>query len=118
MALAAHLLKRAGHGGHGAFGLGAQIRDGVKSVGKQEACKEDPTWPYQINKFDDKPPEEAYKQGKRHQAIRYLRLTQALSQLKGCLADGLSVRLRVRGLRELREPGGRRYRQGADAEGT
>lgn len=67
---------------------GAQIRDGVKSVGKQGACKEDPTWPYQINKFDDKPPEEAYKQGKRHQAIRYLRLTQALSQLKGCLADG------------------------------
>jgi C1A family cysteine protease len=67
---------------------GARIRDGVKSVAKQGACKEDPTWPYQINKFDDKPQEEAYKEAKRHQAIRYLRLTQALSQLKGCLAEG------------------------------
>jgi C1A family cysteine protease len=34
---------------------GARIRDGVKSVAKQGACKEDPRWPYQINKFDDKP---------------------------------------------------------------
>jgi C1A family cysteine protease len=67
---------------------GAQIRDGVKSVNKQGACKEDPTWPYQINKFDDKPPQAAYDEGEEHQAIRYLRLTQALSQFKGCLAQG------------------------------
>jgi C1A family cysteine protease len=67
---------------------GAQIRDGVKAVAKQGGPKEDPTWPYDIQKFDKKPPDKAYNEGKRHQAIRYLRLTQALSQLKGCLAEG------------------------------
>jgi C1A family cysteine protease len=67
---------------------GAQIRDGVKSVANQGACKEDPTWPYKIAKFDDKPSADAYKEGKKHQAVQYLRVTQALSQLKGCLASG------------------------------
>lgn len=67
---------------------GAQIRDGIKTVAKQGACREEPTWPYKIGKFDDKPPKPAYAEGKEHQAIRYLRLTQALSQLKGCLASG------------------------------
>jgi C1A family cysteine protease len=66
---------------------GARIRDGVKSVAKQ-GLQGGSDVAYKSNKFDDKPPEEAYKQAKRHQAIRYLRLTQALSQLKGCLAEG------------------------------
>jgi C1A family cysteine protease len=67
---------------------GAQIRDGIKTVAKHGACRENPTWPYKIGKFDAKPPKPAYAEGKRHQAIRYLRLNQALSQLKGCLASG------------------------------
>jgi C1A family cysteine protease len=67
---------------------GAQIRDGVKAVAKQGACKEEPTWPYDIKKFTDKPRKAAYDEAEEHQAIRYLRLTQALSQFKGCLASG------------------------------
>jgi C1A family cysteine protease len=67
---------------------GAQIRDGIKTVAKQGACKEEPTWPYKIARFDDKPPKKAYEEGKKYQAISYLRLSQALSQLKGCLAEG------------------------------
>ena len=60
----------------------------MKSVVKQGACKEDPTWPYRIDKFTKKPTKAAYDEGEKHQAIRYLRVTQALSQLKGCLASG------------------------------
>jgi C1A family cysteine protease len=67
---------------------GAQIRDGIKSVAKQGACRERPTWPYKIGKFADKPPRAAYQEAKKYQAIRYLRLTQVLGQLKGCLAAG------------------------------
>ena len=66
---------------------GAQLRDGVKSVVKQGGPKET-TWPYKIARFADKPSKAAYDEGKRHQAIQYLRLTQALSQFKGCLASG------------------------------
>jgi C1A family cysteine protease len=67
---------------------GAEIRDGIKSVAKEGACRENPTWPYKIGKFANEPPKGAYTEARKHQAIRYLRVTQTLSQLKGCLASG------------------------------
>jgi C1A family cysteine protease len=66
---------------------GAAIRDGVKSVSKRGACKET-SWPYDIGQFRDKPGRGCYAEGKKHQAIRYLRVNQSLGQLKGCLAEG------------------------------
>lgn len=66
---------------------GAMIRDGIKTVAKQGACKED-TWPYDIGRFRNKPSSRCYTEAEKHQAILYLRLTQTLSQLKGCLAEG------------------------------
>lgn len=66
---------------------GAMIRDGIKSVAKRGACKEK-TWPYKIGRFRKKPNRGAYAEAKRHQALRYERLTPALGQLKGCLAEG------------------------------
>jgi C1A family cysteine protease len=66
---------------------GAQIRDGVRSLVKQGAPPES-LWPYDIDDFQDKPPDSVYEEAKKHQAVRYQRLTQTLSQLKGCLAEG------------------------------
>jgi C1A family cysteine protease len=66
---------------------GATIRDGVKTVAKQGACDE-AKWPYRIEDFREKPSRPCYAEGKKNQAIQYLRLAQALSQLKGCLAEG------------------------------
>jgi C1A family cysteine protease len=66
---------------------GAQIRDGVKSVNQQGAPPET-DWPYDINNFAEKPPQNAYADATKHEAILYQRLTQTLGQLKGCLASG------------------------------
>lgn len=66
---------------------GAMIRDGVKSVAKRGAPKEG-TWPYEIERFRDKPHKAAYTEGKKHQAILYMRVNQTLGQMKGCLAEG------------------------------
>lgn len=66
---------------------GAQIRDGVKSVNQQGAPPET-DWPYDISKFAEKPPQNAYADATKHEAILYQRLTQTLGQLKGCLASG------------------------------
>ena len=63
------------------------IRDGIKSVSKQGAPHE-PPWPYDIAKFRPKPSPAAYRDGKKHPAILYQRLSQTLDQLKGCLAAG------------------------------
>ena len=66
---------------------GAQIRDGVKSVNQQGAPPET-GWQYDIAKFRDKPPKNAYDEAAKHPSTLYQRLTQTLDQLKGCLASG------------------------------
>jgi C1A family cysteine protease len=66
---------------------GAQIRDGVKTLVRQGVCPE-PEWPYDIEKFADKPPKACYTDGLTHQATSYERVPQTLEELKGCLAEG------------------------------
>jgi len=66
---------------------GAQIRDGIKSGGKQGDCPE-PEWPYVIAKFRTEPPARCYRDAVTHAAVLYQRLTPIANQLKGCLASG------------------------------
>jgi C1A family cysteine protease len=66
---------------------GAQIRDGIKSVSKQGACPES-EWPYDIQKFEDKPTAKCFQDAAEHKIKLYQRLTPNLTQLQGCLASG------------------------------
>jgi C1A family cysteine protease len=67
---------------------GAQIRDGVKSVANIGVCPET-EWPYNINKFADKPTPKCDTDAKKCQAVGYQRLDSSdLNQLKGCIASG------------------------------
>jgi C1A family cysteine protease len=67
---------------------GAQIRDGVKSVANLGVCPET-EWPYDINKFTNKPTPKCYTDAKKCEAVGYQRLDSSnLNQLKGCIASG------------------------------
>ena len=66
---------------------GAQIRDGVKSTATVGACTE-PTWPYDIAAFAQKPPARAYAEGTEYRIKQYQRVARDLNQLRGCLASG------------------------------
>jgi C1A family cysteine protease len=66
---------------------GAMIRDGMKSVAKVGVCTE-VTWPYDIPKFTEKPPRNAYTEAKKHQALVYRRVLGNLHQMQGCIAQG------------------------------
>jgi C1A family cysteine protease len=66
---------------------GAQIRDGIKSVGKQGACPE-AEWPYDISKFTDQPSQQCYTDALNHRAVAYQRVARTLQQMQGCLAAG------------------------------
>ena len=66
---------------------GAMIRDGIKSVNKLGAPPED-LWPYDIAKFQKKPPQGAYDEGLKNQVLLYRRITRDLTQMKACLATG------------------------------
>jgi C1A family cysteine protease len=66
---------------------GAQIRDGIKSVGTQGDCPER-EWPYNINKFAVAPTKKCYTDALKYKAIQYMRVTQSLTLMQGCLAEG------------------------------
>jgi C1A family cysteine protease len=66
---------------------GAMIRDGIKSVAKLGVCDE-PTWPYDITRFTDQPPKQAYRDASKHQATVYRRVLGAVHQMQGRLASG------------------------------
>ena len=66
---------------------GAQIRDGIKCVGKIGACPET-EWAYDIAKFAQRPPAAAFQDANVGKALQYQRVPQVLSQMKGCLASG------------------------------
>jgi C1A family cysteine protease len=80
---------------------GARIRDGIRTVSKFGVCDEkewlysDTGHPEQENgpfasgaPAAKKPPAKAYHDAMKFQVTSYMRLSQTLSQLKGCLADG------------------------------
>jgi len=67
---------------------GAMIRDGIKSISKAGVCPETPDWPYDITKFAQKPPAQAFSDALHHKAVSYQRLVNTLTQMKGCLASG------------------------------
>jgi C1A family cysteine protease len=67
---------------------GAQVRDGIKSVATLGAPPET-DWPYDIQKFTQKPPANAYSDAKQDLVSTYSRVAQNnLTQMQGCLAEG------------------------------
>jgi C1A family cysteine protease len=66
---------------------GAQIRDGIKSVGSIGAPPET-DWPYDIKEFAVKPPAKAFTDAPLDKAVQYQSVAQVLGQMKGCLASG------------------------------
>jgi C1A family cysteine protease len=66
---------------------GAQIRDGIKSVGTLGAPPEK-DWPYVIAKFKQRPPAVAYSDAKHDVVSSYSRVAQDATQMRGCIASG------------------------------
>ena len=68
---------------------GAEIRDGIKTLAKQGACREK-SWPYDIAKFAKKPPKVCYTEALDYQILSYARIN-TLDEMRACLADGYPV---------------------------
>jgi len=66
---------------------GAQIRDGIKSVAQLGAPPET-DWPYDIAKFSQQPPDQAFQDAKKDIVSSYAGVAQTLNQMQGCLAAG------------------------------
>jgi len=65
---------------------GAQLRDGIKTLAKQGACRES-IWPYLAGKLAVKPPDACYRDALEHRISRYRRII-TVREMKTCLAEG------------------------------
>ena len=69
---------------------GAMIRDGIKSLNTYGVCSE-PTWPYIISRFANKPSTAAYTQAKLNKALSYYSVASSPTAIKTALAAGYPV---------------------------
>lgn len=67
--------------------VGCQPRDAMKVVNRSGACPES-MWPYDVSKFADQPPQDAYIEAAKHKVIQYQAVNQDLTDMKACLASG------------------------------
>lgn len=70
------------------YDAGAMLRDGAKTLHKIGVCSET-TWPYEIGRFAEKPPPEAYEEARGTTAVAYRRV--ARRDVRTVLAAGLPV---------------------------
>lgn len=66
---------------------GVDNRTMLKALNKYGFCPE-ALWPYTIQRFTQKPTQEAYTEASKSQITSYAVVQQSLDQMKGCLASG------------------------------
>jgi C1A family cysteine protease len=76
--------------GHVSEDSGAEIHDGIQVIHSLGVCSEI-DWPYDINKFKDKPAPNCYDTALTHKTIDYRAISQNLDQLKAALIEGYPV---------------------------
>jgi len=63
---------------------GAEIRDGIKSIGQLGVCPET-EWPYDVDKFTEQPSDKCYRDALRERALKYQKVPQTINGLKHAL---------------------------------
>jgi C1A family cysteine protease len=69
---------------------GSQVRTGIKTAAKQGFCPEK-MWSYDISQFKKKPTPDCYAEGKKHRALKYMRVERDIEHLKACLEEGYPI---------------------------
>lgn len=72
------------------YDSGLTITDGAKVLNRFGAPPET-DWVYDITKYTEKPPAQAYADGLERQSIKYARVAQNASAMKQCLAAGTPI---------------------------
>ncbi len=72
------------------YDAGATIRGVVKAAAKWGCCTES-LWPYDVERFKDRPPRACYSDAKSSLALKYERVPQNLNSIKTVLAAGFDV---------------------------
>jgi C1A family cysteine protease len=69
---------------------GASLRDGVKCINKIGYCNET-QWPYDIQKFTEKPEQSCYDYARKHKSLSYKKVQQDETHIKSVLNMGFPI---------------------------
>lgn len=69
---------------------GLTITDGIKVL-NESGTAPDVDWPYEIDRFTERPPEIAYLDGKLHEAVKYVKVNQTVADMQACLTAGTPI---------------------------
>ena len=69
---------------------GASLRDGCKVMHKIGICQEE-FWPYDIDKFAERPPDQCFKNANHHKTLEYRRVEQDCDSILASLQEGYPV---------------------------
>ena len=69
---------------------GAMIFDVIKALHENGVCSEN-TWPYVVNKFKQRPPENCYQEAKNYNISKFERIDLDLNTWKSVLAEGYPI---------------------------
>jgi len=69
---------------------GLQLRDAAKSISTFSTCDET-LWPYDVTKFSEKPPQNAYDNANLHKKLLYQAVNPDLTSLKAALSEGYPI---------------------------
>jgi len=69
---------------------GASLRDGVKCINKIGYCNET-QWPYNIEKFKEKPEQSCYDYARKHKSLSYKKVQQDETHIKSVLNMGFLI---------------------------
>jgi C1A family cysteine protease len=67
--------------------VGSTLTQGIIALQKYGVCSET-VWPYITSKYTNKPLENAYTEGLKHQILEASRVQQTMLSMKGCLTNG------------------------------
>lgn len=59
------------------YDAGGQLRDAIKSL-SVDGCPVETMWPYDIDKFTNRPPSPVYSEGRKHQIMKYSRVNNTV----------------------------------------
>jgi C1A family cysteine protease len=76
--------------GHTGEDSGAEIHDGVHCINSIGVCPEN-NWPYDINKYTEKPSDDCYELAKNHKSVSYQAVEQTIEQLRAAIISGFPV---------------------------
>jgi C1A family cysteine protease len=69
---------------------GLTITDGAKALAASGAPPSK-DWPYDISRFTERPPQQAYDDGQNTQAVKYARVPQTVPDMQACLTAGYPI---------------------------